>query len=305
MISKFLLPSFSFLLLFLFGCADSGSPNGTETSESVGSNPNSDVIVFGAYTADKASDVVEEFAPTINWLESEVSAILGRPIEIRMKIANSYLAGISDIAIGKAHFSRLGPASYIHAADENPGLEILAMESKKGERTFKGLIVVHKDSSIKNLADLRGKSFAFGSPLSTIGRYLVQDLLISNDIYSSDLSNFAYLGRHDSVGMAVAAEAFDAGALKSSSFKALIKEGYPVKQLLSFDNVTKPWVAHPNLDPEIFSAIRQAMLNIRPEQAKVLDIDGFLESGPEYYDNIGEAMKRAKHFDDTAKITSQ
>lgn len=291
--------------ILLAGCSDSIKTDSPEQTTDGSSDAKSDVIVFGAYTADKASDVVEEFAPTINWLESELSKQLGRPIEVRMKIANSYLAGISDIAIGKAHFSRLGPASYIHALDENPELKILSMESKKGERTFKGLIVVHKDSPIKDIGDLKGKSFAFGSPLSTIGRYLVQDLMITNDIYSTDLSNFAYLGRHDSVGMAVAAKAFDAGALKSSSFKALVEDGHPVKQLLTFDNVTKPWVAHPDLSPEIFEAIRMAMLTISREKAEELDIDGFLESGPEYYSEIGEAMKRAKQFDRSAKVTSQ
>ncbi|MDF1741913.1 MAG: PhnD/SsuA/transferrin family substrate-binding protein [Verrucomicrobiales bacterium] len=262
-------------------------------------------VVFGVYTADKASDVVKEFAPAIGWLERTVSESLGRPVDIQMKIANSYLAGISDIAVGEVHFSRLGPASYIHAMDENSDLEILAMESKNGERSFKGLIVVHRDSEIQSIEELRGKSFAFGSPLSTIGRYLSQDILISNGIYSSDLSQHAFLGRHDSVGMAVAAKAFDAGALKSSSFKALVEEGYPLKTLVAFDNVTKPWIAHPSLDSEVAAAIKRAMLEITPEQALEIGIDGFVESGPQFYEETGAAMIRSEQFGSSLTTTSQ
>ncbi|MEC5126079.1 PhnD/SsuA/transferrin family substrate-binding protein [Verrucomicrobiales bacterium BCK34] len=286
-------------------CSDSGT-NGEQgkTAADVSSEA-ATRVVFGVYTADKASDVVKEFAPAISWLEKTVSESLGRPVDIQMKIANSYLAGISDIAIGEVHFSRLGPASYIHAMDENSDLEILAMESKKGKRSFKGLIVVHEDSEIQSIEELKGKSFAFGSPLSTIGRYLSQDILISKGIHSADLSQHAFLGRHDSVGMAVAAKAFDAGALKSSSFDALIEEGYPLRTLVAFDNVTKPWIAHPDLDPEVAEALKRAMLEITPEQADEIGIDGFVESGPQYYEETGAAMIRSKQFGSSLTTVSQ
>ncbi len=298
-----ILSTLSFAMLI--ACSDSGTKGDDRGAAAEGGAPPTTQVVFGVYTADKASDVVKEFAPTIAWLETAVSESLGRPVDIQMKIANNYLVGISDIAIGKAHFSRLGPASYIHAIDENPGLQILAMESKKGNRSFKGMIVVHKDSTIERIEDLKGKSFAFGSPLSTIGRYLAQDILISNGILSSDLSQHAFLGRHDSVGMAVAAKAFDAGALKSSSYKALLEEGYPLKTLVAFDNVTKPWIAHPSLDPEVAAAIKRAMLEITPEQAEAIGSDGFLESGPEYYKETGEAMVRSEQFKSSLTAISQ
>jgi len=279
-----------------FGCSES-LENPAETSVVQASDASASTkIVFGIYTADKASDVVEEFAPVIEWLESSVSESLGKPVTIQMKIANNYLTGISDIAVGKAHISRVGPASYIHAVAENPAVEILSMESKGGARTFKGIIAVHEDSDIETISDLRGRSFAFGSPLSTIGRYLSQDLLLSEGISAQDLSDHAFLNRHDTVGMAVAAGDFDAGALKSSSFKNLIEAGQPIRKLVDFDNVTKPWIAHESLSTEVREAIREAMLGISPEDAELIGVDGFLESGPEYFEEIRLAMDRARDF---------
>lgn len=283
-----------FVLLTL-GCSEKSgeSPGVTVSSPEVEET----AIVFGIYTADKASAVVDDFAPIIDWLEESLSRELDRPVRIQMKIANSYLMGISDIEVGDAHISRLGPASYVHATNENPKLEILAMESSGGERTFKGVIAVHADSDLQTLADLKGKRFAFGSPLSTIGRYLSQSYLMDAGIYAKDLASFEYLDRHDVVGMAVAAGEFDAGALKSGTFDKLVESGSPLRKLYEFDNVTKPWVVHPSLDAEVRAAMRKVMLEITPQDAARIGVDGFLPSGHEYYIETGEAMARAKGFD--------
>ena len=113
---------------------------------------------------------------------------IGKPVKIKMKVANSYQKGIDDIATGEVDFSRLGPASYIEATKINPDLSILAIESKGGQKTFYGIIGVHKNSSINNVQSLRGKSFAFGDQLSTIGRFLSQQYLVNNNIKASSLS---------------------------------------------------------------------------------------------------------------------
>lgn len=166
-----------------------------------------------------------------------------------------------------------------------------------GERNFKGVIAIHADSDLQTLADLKGKRFAFGSPLSTIGRYLSQSYLMDAGIYAKDLASFEFLDRHDVVGMAVAAGEFDAGALKSSTFNKLVESGSPLRKLYEFDNVTKPWVVHPGLDPEVRAAMRKVMLEITPQDAARIGVDGFLPSGHEYYIETGEAMERANAFD--------
>jgi len=147
-------------------------------------------LVFAIYTADKASSTVKEFAPVIDWLEEEMSERLGEKVKVRMQVSDQYLEAIGDITEGRADFSRLGPASYVLAVQDDPGLGLLAMEAKDGERTFKGIFAIHKDSEIKSLKELKGRSFAFGDPLSTIGRYLCQAELLKMGIKDKDLSKF-------------------------------------------------------------------------------------------------------------------
>ena len=69
------------------------------------------------------------------------------------------------------------------------------MESKKGQKTFNGVICIHKTSSIKKVSELAGKRFAFGNELSTIGRYLSQLYLLNNGVKASDLGYYEYLGK--------------------------------------------------------------------------------------------------------------
>ncbi len=253
-------------------------------------------LVFAIYTADKASSTVKEFAPVIAWLEEDISKRLGETIKIRMQVSDQYLKAIGDLVEGRADFSRLGPASYIKAFEDNPELDLLAMESKNGERFLKGIFAVHKDSQIDSLKEVKGRSFAFGDPLSTIGRYLCQAELLKVGISDKDLSYYEFLGRHDTVGMAVAAKDFDVGALKSSSFRKLMESGEPLRKLADFDSVTKPWVSHPDLDPEVRDALRAAMLEITDEDAEKIGLDGFLKAKDEYYEPIRRSMAESEGF---------
>jgi len=101
------------------------------------------------------------------------------------------------------------------------------MEKQDGGKRFEGYIVVRRDSPIRTLADLKGKSFAFGDRNSTIGRFLSQELLQEAGVLERDFApdGIQYLGRHDIVFRAVEIGDFDAGALKSSTFDKMNKRG--------------------------------------------------------------------------------
>ncbi len=226
-----------------------------------------------------------------------MSGELGEPVRISMRVAGDYETGISDLVTGAVDFARFGPASYILAKQRNPELRILAVESENGTKVFYGIICVAEESSIRTLEDLRGKSFAFGSQRSTIGRYLSQNLLIRHGIRAKDLAAYKYLGRHDRVGTAVAHGRFDAGALKEGTFKKLVAKGVPIRAVTSFPNVTKPWIARRGLAPKVFAALRAVLLRLRdPAALKALKKDGFLEGSDDDYEVIREAMASNTRF---------
>ncbi len=222
---------------------------------------------------------------------------MGEPVTIRLKVARSYSDGISQLTNGEVDFARLGPASYVLVKEQNPDIKIITMESKKGKKRFYGVIAVHSDSSYQSLADLAGRSFAFGSKLSTIGRYLAQASLLEAGISSKELDHYEFLGRHDLVGEAVGKQRFDAGALKEGTYDKLVAKGVPLKVLFKFENVTKPWLAHPTMPQHVLAAMREVMLAAHNEQA-VLKIakHGFLTGDDADYDFVRSGISRSRSF---------
>lgn len=248
-------------------------------------------LSFGVYSSDKPSSMVKQFRPILNTLEKNLSAIRDEPVKIRMHVAKSYQQGLDDLISGKVDFSRFGPASYVTAKETDSKIEILAIESRKGAKVFYGVVAVASDSPIKTIADLRGKTFAFGNEESTIGRYLAQLYLLRNDIRSSDLGRFEYLGRHDAVGAAVGGGRFNAGALKESTFNKQVKNGVPLRAIAKFPNVTKPWIARGRLPAQIKKELREALLAVDDKKAlRELPADGLVLGDDSDYAFIRESM---------------
>ena len=246
---------------------------------------------FGVYTSNKPTAMVREFKPTLNQLEESMSRKLGRNVDIRMQIAKDYDEGVAALIDGKVDFSRFGPSSYIEAKKKSDSLQLLAMESKDGEKVFYGIIAVHKDSPIKSVQELKGHNFAFGDESSTIGRYLSQLYLYDHGVLARDLSEYKYLGRHDLVGTAVGAGDYVAGALNESTFKKLVASGVEIRELARFPNVTKPWIARKGLDPDVFAALQESLYELTdPGALKSLKADGFLAGTDEDYETIRTSM---------------
>ncbi len=249
---------------------------------------------FGIYTSDKPSEMVKAFLPMLNALEQGLSVRMGEQVTIKFQVAKNYEDGIHDLISGEVDFVRFGPASYILAKQQNPGIKIIAMESKKGKKKFNGIICVNENSSIQKVEELKGKSFAFGNKNSTIGRYLSQNYLFDHGIKAEDLASYAYLGRHDKVGTAVAAGLYHAGALKEGTFKKLISKGAQLRSIASFPNVTKPWIARSDLNEKTYAAIKDTLLEMNNKVA--LKKDGFVNGNNDDYIFVHKAMEQNSRF---------
>lgn len=254
-------------------------------------------LKFGVYATDSRTDVEKQFRPTLAVLEKGLTERLGEKVSIDLQISPTYEGGLDDLVQGRVDFTRLGPASYVLGKDQEPGLSILAIESVDGAKTFNGIICVALDSDIESVSQIKGKSFAFGDDQSTIGRYLSQLYLVEHGIHAANLSRFDYLGRHDKVGIAVGRGEYDAGALKQSTFNKLVKKGVPIRVLVTFPNVTKPWVGRAGIDARIEQALRASLLALDDANAlKALKVDGMLPGSDEDFAAIRQSIKENDRF---------
>jgi len=254
-------------------------------------------LSIGLYNSSKPSAMVRKFRPIVSVLERRVSEKLGKRVRIRMQVAKNYQKGIEYIANGKVDFAIFGPATYVEAKTENPEIQILAIESKNRTKVVHGIIATGLYSSIKNLSDLKGKSFAFGDLQSTSGRFMAQQFLLKNGIGAKDLSRYEYLGRHDIVGIKVGVGDFAAGALSENMFRKLLADGEKIRELARFPIVSKPWVARAGIDPTIYSALKISLLEMSDADAlSALEINGFIKGSNEDYSVIAKSMSENHMF---------
>ncbi|MDF2490918.1 MAG: phosphonate transporter periplasmic phosphonate-binding protein, partial [Pseudomonas sp.] len=160
---------------------------------------------------------------------------------------------------------------------------------------------------VHSLADLKGKTFAFGSISSTSGSLMPRYFMLKHDHIKPEgyFSRIAYSGAHDATAAWVQAGKVDAGVLNSSVWDKLVASGkVDIDKVKVF--ATTPtyfdynWTVRGSLDPALKDKIKAAFLALdpaKPEQKAILDLQAasrFIETRPENYDGIEQAARAAE-----------
>lgn len=242
-------------------------------------------LVLGLYPSEKPRNMIQAFRPSLNAIEEVMAGQLGEPVRIRIQMLSDYPTALNALLAGRVDFARLGPASYVMGKQANPGLQLLAMENSHGGVSFEGLIVVRDDSEVKSVEELKGRSFAFVSERSTLGRFFPQAYLAEAGISAADLRHYGYVGHHEAVGLAVSAGRYDAGALNRRIYEKLLNRGMKLRAIARFENVTRPWVGRAGLPEGTAASLRAALLSLEdPAVLAALGFDGFLPGVEAYFE---------------------
>jgi len=251
-------------------------------------------LTFGVYSFKKPTEVYRDFSVVIDEIGRRLSARAPLPVTVHLRVFKTYDACLESFVAGEVDFVRFGPSSYVLAKQRRPEIQLLAVEREDGEKP--GLIVVRDDSPVQTLADLKGRSFAFGDENSTIGRYLAQAELVKAGVRAADLGRQAYLERHDKVFKAVEIGDFDAGALHIATFRELHKD-VKLRVIASFENLGKPWIARAGLGAASVKALQQVLVGLDTKEVlAALKIAGFQAVVDKDLDFVRDGMRRAQEF---------
>ena len=252
---------------------------------------------FGVYTHNNPKDIptvmMDTYAPFLNHLENAMAARLSQPVRIDFVFFSTYDAGVNALIKGEVDFMRIGASSYFHARKANPGVSILVAQVHE---KFNGVIFTQAtNTAIGSIRDLKGKKVAFGDKLSTAGSILAQVELLKAGISARDLGGYINLRSHDAVVADVLSGTnCQAGAAKETAF---LKGGVGLKRLITFPNVSIPWVASAGLESPVAEAIKHGLVSVQSTNAmlKLLedDVVGFREAPETDFASIVEAIKRA------------
>jgi phosphonate transport system substrate-binding protein len=182
---------------------------------------------------------------------------------------------------------------------EKHGFELLATPEVQNSHFYHSYLIANKNSDFKNLADLRGRVFAFTDPDSNTGR-LVPTFWLSemNEKPETFFSKTIYTYSHDNAILAVAK-----GLVDGAAVDGLIWEYYHHKNPV-FTSETRiirksrpfgipPLVASKSLSYELKTRIRQALFEMHQDSKgrqiiSELMIDRFVNPHDEWYDSIRE-----------------
>ncbi|MEW6409909.1 MAG: phosphate/phosphite/phosphonate ABC transporter substrate-binding protein, partial [Nitrospirota bacterium] len=219
------------------------------------------VLRFSVIPRDNPRISYEKYQPFLDYLSEKTS------YSYELVLRRNYEDTVTDLGNGTIDIALLGPISYLEAHAKYGVICILKPITANSSAQYKSVIVVKKDSSIENLFDLKGKSFAFASLKSTSGNLIPRYLLADSGIHINDLKKFANFNYHDSVVKAVLRGQFDAGSVKDSVADKYIPLG--LKVIASSDPIPSgPIVIGPKTPSVVAEAIKRALLSLDPDDRK-------------------------------------
>jgi phosphonate transport system substrate-binding protein len=229
-------------------------------------------------------------------------------LETGMKVefipVTDYAAVVEALATKKIDMAWLGGFTFIQAKIRTNGTAIPIIQRVEDEN-FISRFIVPIDSPIKSLKDLKGKTFAFGSPSSTSGHLMPRFFLMQAGIQAdTDLKNIAFSGAHDATVAFVASGKVEAGVLNASVLDKLI-ETNNANALKVRVLATTPtyydynWTVRGDLDPALVKKISNAFLKLdskNPVNKELMELQRaskYITTKVANYDGIEQAARSA------------
>ncbi len=209
---------------------------------------------------------VESYSALLNYLGGKTS----RPIELVQR--RTYMEINDLIESGEVDLAFVCTSAYI-AGQQDFGMELLAAPQVDGETTYRSYLIVPTASPARDMADLKGKVFAFTDPISLTGRayptWLVQQLGASpEDFFSRTFFTYS----HDEAIYAVANRLADGASVDSLVYDYAILRDPSLAQKVKIIHQSPlfgipPVVVNPNLRPQIKAELQSILLEMSNDPA--------------------------------------
>ncbi|WP_422422236.1 putative selenate ABC transporter substrate-binding protein [Pseudomonas sp. GZD-222] len=257
-----------------------------------------DTLKVSAIPDEAPTELLRKFKPLGEYLEQK----LGMKVEF-VPVAD-YPAVVEALATDRLDMAWLGGFTFVQVHLKSPTATPLVQREQDAKFTSK---FITANPEIKSLADLKGKTFAFGSISSTSGSLMPRYFMLKDDNIKPEtyFSRVAYSGAHDATAAWVQAGKVDAGVLNASVWEKLVASGKVDTNKVKVFATTPSyydynWTVRGSLDPALKEKIKQAFLSLdpaKPADKAILDLQAasrFIETNPDNYKGIEEAARAAE-----------
>ncbi len=187
------------------------------------------------------------------------------------------------------------------------GMELLCVPVCFGKTEYCSYFIVHKDSSIRNLEDLRGKVFAFSDPLSNSGMLIPSyTLAMMGESPESFFRRHIFTYSHDNSIHSVADKLVDAAAVDSLiwEYENVKEPEWTTRTRIIYKSAPcgmPPVVVSPGIASQLKEELRSAFLNMHndPRGREILKrvlIDRFTVIEDNAYNSIRQMKAFMKDF---------
>ena len=255
-----------------------------------------DVLKVSAIPDEAPTELLRKFKPLGAYLEKE----LGMKVEF-VPVAD-YPAVVEALATDRLDLAWLGGFTFVQVRLKTGNAIPLVQREQDAQFTSK---FISANPDVKSLADLKGKSFAFGSVSSTSGSLMPRYFMLQDGIKPETFfSRVGYSGAHDATAAWVQAGKVDGGVLNASVWDKLVAAGKVDTNKVKVFATTPAyydynWTVRGTLDPALTAKIKQAFLALdpaNPEHKAILDLQAasrFIDTKPENYKGIEDAARAA------------
>ncbi|MEF9899290.1 MAG: putative selenate ABC transporter substrate-binding protein [Pseudomonas sp.] len=257
-----------------------------------------DTLRVSAIPDEAPTELLRKFKPLGEYLEQKLG------MKVEFVPVSDYPAVVEALATDRLDMAWLGGFTFVQVHLKSPTATPLVQREQDAEFTSK---FITANPQIKSLADLKGKTFAFGSISSTSGSlmpryFMLKDNNIKPETY---FSRVAFSGAHDATAAWVQAGKVDAGVLNASVWDKLVASGKVDTNKVKVFATTPSyydynWTVRGSLDPALKEKIKQAFLDLdpaKPADKAILDLQAasrFIATSPDNYKGIEEAARAAE-----------
>lgn len=252
---------------------------------------------MSAIPDESPTELQRKFKPLGAYLEQKLG------MKLEFVPVTDYAASVEGLVNNKLDMVWFGGFTFVQAKVRS-GDKVIPIVQRAEDEQFKSVFITTRDD-IRQLSDLKDKTFSFGSESSTSGHLMPRYYLLAAKIDpETDMKRIAFSGAHDATAAAVAGGKVDAGALNISVWEKLIAQSrIDISKVRVFS--TTPgyydynWTVRSDMNPALRKKLTDAFLSLTadtPEGKEILELQRasrFVPAKVENYTSIEQAARQA------------
>jgi phosphonate transport system substrate-binding protein len=249
-------------LVCLTGC-DNPRTQSTEPAYSSQPPAMQRVMVFGVHPLHNPQKLDAVYGPLVAYLNSQLG-----DVKLRLEASRDYGSYEEKLFARQFEFALPNPYQTLRALKH--GYKVFGRVDQEGD--FRGIVVVRRDSAVRNVADLSGKTIAYPAPTALAATMMPQFFLRQNGLDLMRETQSRYVGSQESSILNVYHKDAAAAATWPPPWRAFVKEHPTEAAELKVMWETEPLpgnslVVRNDVPPELVARVARLLTTLHESEA--------------------------------------